>query len=107
MRSPWSLLFSRQAQLPQPVFIAEVLQSSEHLHVPPLDPLQQFHILLVLDHTGLQTRLYKSRGKGDNHLPWPTGNPSADTGQGNTGFLGCILQVTYHIVSTTTSVLSN
>ncbi|KAK4831314.1 hypothetical protein QYF61_016803, partial [Mycteria americana] len=33
-------------ELSQPVFIAEVLQPSDHLHGPALDSLQQVHILL-------------------------------------------------------------
>jgi len=34
MRSPWSLLHAEQAQLPQPVFIGEVLQPSDQIHGP-------------------------------------------------------------------------
>jgi len=33
---------------PFPFFIEEALQPSDHLHGPPLDPLQQLHVLLVL-----------------------------------------------------------
>ena len=33
-----SLLQAKQAQFPQPFFIREVLQPSDHLHGPPLDP---------------------------------------------------------------------
>ena len=42
MRSPHIFLsrITSQAQLPQPVFVGEVLQPSEHLCGPPLDPLQ-------------------------------------------------------------------
>ena len=43
-----SLLQAEQAQLPQPVFVGEVLQPSDHLCVPPLDPLQQLPVFLVL-----------------------------------------------------------
>ena len=42
-----SLLQAKQAQLTQPVFIREVLQTSEHLRDPPLDPLQQLQNLCV------------------------------------------------------------
>jgi len=35
-----SLLQIKQAQFPQPFLIAEVLQPSDHLSGPPLDPLQ-------------------------------------------------------------------
>ena len=39
-----SFLQAEQAQLPQPVFVGEVLQPSDHLCGPPLDPLQQLLI---------------------------------------------------------------
>ena len=50
MMSPHSLRFSRleKAQFLQPVFIGEVHHSLNHLHGPPLDPLQKLHIFLVL-----------------------------------------------------------
>ncbi|KAK4810174.1 hypothetical protein QYF61_010486 [Mycteria americana] len=43
-----SLLQAEQPQLSQPVFIGKVLQPSDHLHGPPLDLLQQVHVLLML-----------------------------------------------------------
>ncbi|XP_074433859.1 TBC1 domain family member 31 isoform X2 [Larus michahellis] len=43
-----SLLQAEQPQLSQPVLTAEVLQPSDHLCGPPLDPLQQVHVLPVL-----------------------------------------------------------
>ncbi|XP_075596540.1 protein shortage in chiasmata 1 ortholog [Balearica regulorum gibbericeps] len=43
-----SLLQAEQPQLSQPVFTGEVLQPSDHLHVPPLGSLQQVHVFLVL-----------------------------------------------------------
>ena len=52
MRSPQSLPQAEPAQLPQPFFTGEVLQPSHHLHGPPLDPLQQLHIFLVLSCQG-------------------------------------------------------
>ena len=48
-----SLLQAEQGQLPQPFFIGEVLQLSDHLHVPPLDKPQHFYILLLLGPPGL------------------------------------------------------
>ncbi|KAK4820289.1 hypothetical protein QYF61_022859 [Mycteria americana] len=39
---------AEQPQLSQPVFVEEVLQPSDHFHGPPLDSLQQLHVLLVL-----------------------------------------------------------
>jgi len=44
-----SLLQAEQAQFPQPFLTGEVLQPSDHLSGPPLDPLQELHVLLVLD----------------------------------------------------------
>jgi len=40
------LLQAKQAQFPQPFLIGEVLQPSDHPCGPPLDPLQELHILL-------------------------------------------------------------
>ena len=57
MRSPRSFLQAAQAQLPQPVFIGEVLQPSDRLCGPPLDPLQQLHIFPVLGALDLDTVL--------------------------------------------------
>ena len=50
-----SPLQAEHAELPQPFFIEEVLQSSDHFHSPPLDLLQQLHIFLVLGSPGLDT----------------------------------------------------
>eukprot|EP00198_Chlamydomonas_reinhardtii_P004847 XP_001694183.1 predicted protein [Chlamydomonas reinhardtii] len=52
-----SLLPTKQAQFPQPFLIGEVLQPSDHLRGPPLDPLQELHILPVLGAPGLDTVL--------------------------------------------------
>ena len=43
-----SLLQAEEPNLSQPVLILEVLQTSDHLRGPPLDPLQQLHVLPVL-----------------------------------------------------------
>ncbi|KAK4829642.1 hypothetical protein QYF61_005935 [Mycteria americana] len=48
IRSPQSLRQAEQPQLSQPFSIGEVFQPSDHLHGPPLDSLQQLHVLLVL-----------------------------------------------------------
>lgn len=48
-----SLLQNEQAQLLQPFFIEEMLESSVHLHSPSLDMLQHFQNLLVLGAPGL------------------------------------------------------
>ncbi|KAK4817028.1 hypothetical protein QYF61_026034 [Mycteria americana] len=47
-KSPRSLLQAEQPQFSQPVFTGEVLQLSDHLRGPPLDPLQQVHAFPVL-----------------------------------------------------------
>ena len=49
-----SLLQAEQSQLPQPVFIGEVLQPSDHPHGSLLDSLQQLHIFLLLGAPGLE-----------------------------------------------------
>ena len=53
-----SLLQAEQPQLSQPFLVAEVFQPSDHLCAPPLNPLQQLYVLLVLGapelHVGLQ-----------------------------------------------------
>ncbi|KAK4808881.1 hypothetical protein QYF61_007996 [Mycteria americana] len=88
-----SLLQAEQPQLSQPVFIGEVLQPSDHLHGPPLDLLQQVHVLLMLGapqvDAVLQVGSHKSGVKGQNHLPRPAGHSSFDAAQETVGFLGC------------------
>ncbi|KAK4812888.1 LOW QUALITY PROTEIN: hypothetical protein QYF61_024244 [Mycteria americana] len=58
-----SLLQAEQPQLSQPVFIGEVLQPSDHLHGPPLDSLQQVHVLLMLGSPELDAVL-------QDFIPW-------------------------------------
>jgi len=43
-----SLLQAEQPQLSQPFLTGEVLQPSDHLRGPPLDPLQHIHVFLML-----------------------------------------------------------
>jgi len=59
-----SLLQAERAHLPQPVFIGEVLQPSDHPCGPPLDLLQQVHILLVLGAPSLEEVLQVSPYEG-------------------------------------------
>ena len=40
-----SLFQAKQAQFPQPFLMGEVLQPSEHLSGPPLDPLKELHMI--------------------------------------------------------------
>ncbi|KAK4818676.1 hypothetical protein QYF61_017421 [Mycteria americana] len=65
---------AEQPQLSQPVFIGEVLQPSDHFHGPPLDLLQQLHVLLVLRAPELDAVL-----------------------QGTVGLLGCERTLSAHI----------
>jgi len=75
VRSPWSLLHPKEAQLPQPVF-----RGAPALCVPPLDPLQKLYNFLLLGAPGLDTVLqmgpHKGKGEGDSHLPLPAGHLS-------------------------------
>ena len=57
MRSSQSLLQTEQAQLPQDFVEEEMLQPFDHLLGPPLDPLQQLHIFLLLGALGLDAVL--------------------------------------------------
>ncbi|KAK4808149.1 hypothetical protein QYF61_000129 [Mycteria americana] len=57
-----SLLQAEQPQLSQPVFIGEVFQPSDHLGGPPLDLLQQVHVLLMLGAPELDTVLQDTVG---------------------------------------------
>ena len=59
-----SLLQAEKPQFSQPLLTGEVLQTSDQLHGPPLDSLQQFHVFLVLGAPGLDTvDSQKQRGK--------------------------------------------
>ncbi|KAK4815138.1 hypothetical protein QYF61_017579 [Mycteria americana] len=84
---------AEQPQLTQPVLVGEVLQPSDHFHVPPLDPLQQLYVLLVLRAPELdavpQEKSHQSRAEGQDHLPRPAGHAAFDAAQGTVGLLGC------------------
>jgi len=70
-----SLLQAEQPQLSQTGPIGEVFQPSDHLRGPPLDPLQQVHVLLVLGapdlDAGLQVGSHQGGVEWQNHLPCP------------------------------------
>ena len=88
-----SLLQNEQAQLLQLAFIGEVLQPSNHLFGPPLEPLQKLHIFpvlvaQVLDAT-LQRGPHEGRAENNNHLSHTFGHPSSDAAQDTIGLLGC------------------
>ena len=55
--SHWSLLQDKQAQFPQPFFIVEMLQPSDHLSGPPLDLFQKLCVFLMLRAPGLDAVL--------------------------------------------------
>ena len=82
MRSPCSLPQAEQTQLSQPVLTGEVVQSSDGFCVPPLDLLQQFHILPVLrapeQGAAFQVGSHQSGVEGQNHLPRPAGHAAFD-----------------------------
>ena len=59
-----SPLQTEEAQFLQPVFIGEMLQPSEHLRGPPLDPLQKLHIFPVLRSPELDAVLHMGPHKG-------------------------------------------
>ena len=71
MRSPHSLLQAKQAQFPQPFLIGEVLQPSDHLSGPPLELLQELHVLPVLGAPGIDTWTASSQ-----QIPNPLNSPS-------------------------------
>ncbi|PKU46357.1 rna-directed dna polymerase from mobile element jockey- hypothetical protein [Limosa lapponica baueri] len=101
-RSPWMLLFSRMNNPnSQPLLTGEVLQASDHLRGPPLDPFQQVHILPVLRtpelDAVLQVGSHESRAEGQNHLPGPAGHTSFNATQGVLGFLGCNCMLPAHV----------
>ena len=85
------LLQNEQAQIPQPFFIGEVLQPSDALCSPPLDPLQHLGVLLVMDaselNAVLQVGSHESRVEGQNHLPQLADHTSLDATQDMVGLL--------------------
>jgi len=53
-----SLLQAKQSQFPQSFFIGEVLQPSDNLSGPPLDPFQELWLFFVLGATELNSVLH-------------------------------------------------
>ncbi|KAK4829553.1 hypothetical protein QYF61_005222 [Mycteria americana] len=96
-----SLLQAEQPQLSQPGLVGEVLQPSDHLCGPPLDPLQQLHVLPVLRTPGLDAALQvgsqQSGAEGQNHLPPPAGHAAFDAAQDTVGLLGCKHTLSVHV----------
>jgi len=82
-----------QAEEPNSALVVEVLQPSDHLHGPPIDPLLQLQVVLVLVtpelDTVLQAGSHQSSVDGKDHLPQPAGHAALDATQDTVGFLGC------------------
>jgi len=91
------LLQAKQAQFPQLFFIEELLQTSDHLSGPPLDPFQELQGFLVLGATGLdaahQIGPHKSQVEWGNHLPLPVGYPFSNA----VGLSGCKRTLLDHV----------
>jgi len=94
-----SLLQAEQAQLPQPVFIGEVLQSSDPLCGSPLDPLLQLPAFFGGPRPGCSTphRPREGRVERDNHLPAPANLPSSDGARDTIGLLSCKSTLLAHV----------
>jgi len=97
-----SLHQAQQPQVSQPVLLGEVLQPSGHFCGPPLCPLQQCRVFLVLRahpelDAGLQVGSHQSRVEGQNHLPPPAGHPSLDAAQDTVGHLGSKHMLLAHV----------
>ncbi|KAK4830572.1 hypothetical protein QYF61_011750 [Mycteria americana] len=88
-----------------PVILApkgeEVLQPSDRPCGPPLDSLQQVHVLLMLGapelNAVLQVGSHESRVQGENHFPQPADHASFDAAQDTVGFLGCKCTLPAHV----------
>jgi len=95
-----SLLQAEQPQLSQPFLIGGVFQPPDHLCGPSLDPLQQFHVLLVLGapelYAEFQVRSHQSRAERQNHLSRPAGHAAEDAAQDTVGLLGCKSTLSAH-----------
>ena len=76
----------------------EVLQSSDHLHGPPVDPPQQLWVFLVLGSPELDA-VHESRAEGQNQLPLPAGHTSLDATLDAVGLLGCKCALLAHVES--------
>ncbi|KAK4818005.1 hypothetical protein QYF61_004118 [Mycteria americana] len=89
-------LGAEQPQLSQPVLIGEVLQPSDHFHGPPLDLLQQLHVLVLQSWTQY-CRWDLTRAEGQNHLSRPAGHAAFDAAQDTVGLLGCQCTLLAHV----------
>ena len=100
MRSPQRFLKAKQIQLPQPVFLGEVLKPSDHLCGSPWTCSNSSISFLC---GGLQAWMQYSRRwaltgvEGDSHLPLPAGHHSSDAAQDTVGLLGCRHTLLAHV----------
>ena len=80
-----------------------MLQSSDHLCGPPLDLIQQIHVLLVFGAPELdmlfQVGSNDSRVEGQNHLLLPTSHIYLSATQDTVGLLGCERTLLAHVES--------
>jgi len=78
-----------------------VLQPSDHFCSPPLDLLQQVHVLLVLRapelNAVLQVASHQRRVEGQNPFPRLAGHASLDGAQDTVGPLGCQRTLPAHV----------
>ena len=89
MRSLRSLFHAEEAQIPQSFITEEVLQPFSHLYGPPLDPLQQLHVLLVLGAPGLDAVLQVGSHEVGTITSLSLLPPLFDAAQDTAGLLGC------------------
>ena len=78
-----------------------MLQPSNHLCGPPLDPLQKHHIFAVLEASDQVTVLLPGTQEGiiegAGYLLRPPGHPSSDGAQDIIGFPGCKRTLLAHV----------
>jgi len=89
VRSLRSLFHAEEAQIPQSFITGEVLQPFSHLCGPPLDPLQQLHVLLVLGAPGLDAVLQVGSHDVGTITSLSLLPPLFDAAQDTAGLLGC------------------
>ena len=98
-----SLLQAEEPQLSQPVLLGVVLKPSDYLYGPPLHPLQQLHILLVLGapelEAVLQGGVLQEQSRAAESPPLTAVHASLDATQYTVGLLGCKHALPAHIES--------
>ena len=96
-----SLIQAKQAQFSEPFLVGEMLQPSDHLSGPPLEPLQELHILPVVGVPDLDAVLqmgpHKSRVEGYYHLPLTAGLSFFNAAQDTVGLPGCKRTLLAHV----------